>query len=456
MQSNPFPRRILASLLLTCFASTLTLPVQAQVSSGSLYYRLGGNGPGGRATNKNQLTAQLGIKDVLRYNYSCGKFDIGLSWTNVMNGINRLGQTVSGAVQAGISALPLYVLQRAQPGLYQLYQNYSAKADAMVAASMRTCEEMETMIAQGKDPYQDFVTISKSASWKSKTQQGGDAVQAKLDITKNEEHLSNGVNWVFGQTAGGIGKAPLRPMRDLSVAGYNATINRATNTASNTQYASATEKSTRLVQAFKSPDELAAFTTQVLGDSQIYLCSGMSNCPSTSSTATASGLGPRLDAEFDFVAPRLTSMVNAQSPSYADMAAVAAPGMTVTPQLLDSVRKLPPDTRALALNRLAHELAILRVVDKALVARNVLLTALSLPEAVAAADVSRDVHAKLDRLTRYIEDMMYEFRIRKEMTGESALAILDEAANRSGQALRVPGGVPSEPNPLVNGRVTSP
>lgn len=51
---------------------------------------------------------------------------------------------------------------------------------------------------------------------------------------------------------------------------------------------------------------------------------------------------------------------------------------------------------------------------------------------------------------------MYEFRIRKEMTGASALAILDEAANRSGQALRVPGGVESDPNPLVNGRVTSP
>ena len=456
MQSNPLPRRILASLLLAGFASTLALPVQAQTSNGSLYYRLGGNGPGGRATNKNQLKAELDIKNALRANYSCGKFDIGLSWGHLMNDINKLGQTLEGAVKAGISALPSYAFQRAQPGLYQLLQNYSAKADAMVAASMRTCEEMETMIAQGKDPYQDFVTVSKNTSWKAKTQQGGDVVDAKLAITNKEEHLENGVNWVFGQTAGGIGKAPLRPMRDLSVAGYNATINKPTNTASNTQYASATERSTRLVQAFKSPDELSDFTTQVLGDSQIYLCSGMSNCPGTSSISTASGLGPRLDAEFDFVAPRLTSMANAQSASYSDMAAVAAPGMSVTPQLLDSIRKLPTETRAVALNRLAHELAILRVVDKALVARNVLLTALSLPEAVAAADVSRDVHAKLDRLTRYIEDMMYEFRIRKEMTGASALAILDEAANRSGQALRVPGGVQSDPNPLVNGRVTSP
>ena len=180
-------RRILTLAVMGCILLQSPAAMAQQVGSSSLYYRLGGGGPGGRALNKSQLSNQLGVNSAIRANYSCGKFDIGLSWGNVMNGISNLGGQITGAIQAGVAALPLYVLQRAQPGLYQLFQNYSAKADAMVSASVRSCEEMEAQIAQGKNPYEDFVKLSKSESWRSKAQAGGDVVQAKLDISKNEE-----------------------------------------------------------------------------------------------------------------------------------------------------------------------------------------------------------------------------------------------------------------------------
>jgi integrating conjugative element protein (TIGR03755 family) len=428
-----------------------------QVGSSSLYYRLGGGGPAGRALNKSQLPTQLGVSSGIRANYSCSKFDIGLSWGNVMNGISNLGSQVNGAVQAGIAALPLYALQRAQPGLYQIFQNYSAKADAMVSASVRSCEEMEAQIAQGKNPYEDFVKLSKSESWRTKTQNGGDVVQAKLDIAKNEEGQKNGVRWVFNQPAGGLGSAPLRPIRDLSVAGYNSTLNRPTTTAPNTNFSSGNERATRLVQAFKSADDLATFTTQVLGDQQVYLCSGMSGCPASTSVTTATGLGPRYDMELDALAPRMESIANGSANvSFADLNAISAPGMTISPQLVDGLRRLNPETRSMAVTRLSQELAMQRVIDKALVARNVLLTSLSLPEVVAAGEVSATVQTKLDRLTRYIDDMMYEFRIRKEMTGETALAIMGDSLSRNTQALRVPDGNRVDPNPLENGRVRTP
>lgn len=456
-------QHVLNTKVLICIVLATAGLVQAplacaqQVGNSSLYYRLGGGAPGGRALNKNQAPTQLGVNAAVRSSFSCGKFDVGLSWGNLMNGIANLGQTATGAIQAGIASLPMYVLQRAQPGLYQLLQNYSAKADAMIAASVRTCEQMEAQIAQGKDPYEDFVKLSKSESWRAASQSGGDVVQAKMDINKNEISQQNGVTWVNGLRAGGIGTAPLRPIRDLAVAGYNTSLNQPTSASANTMYSTRTERTTRLVQAFNSPDALASFATTVLGDQQVYLCSGMSNCPATTSVTTATGLGPQLDAEIDTIAPKLDAMAGgSKSISFADLNAVSAPGMSVSPQLMESLRRLPPESRSMAVTRLSQELGMQRVVEKALVARNVLITSLSLPEVVAAGDVSATVQTKLDRLTRYIDDMMYEFRIRKEMTGETALAIMGDAATRSSQSLNVPNAARPDPNPLVNGRVVTP
>ena len=55
-------------------------------------------------------------------------------------------------------------------------------------------------------------------------------------------------------------------------------------------------------------------------------------------------------------------------------------------------------TRSIAVNRLSQELAMHRVVDKALVTRAALLTGLSLPEVTAAGDAIRDTQETIERL----------------------------------------------------------
>ncbi len=96
-----------------------------------------------------------------------------------------------------------------------------------------------------------------------------------------------------------------------------------------------------------------------------------------------------------------------------------------------------------------------RVIDKALVARNVLTTGLSLPEATAAGEATREVQTKIDRMTQYINDLMFEFRIRKEMTADTALAILGNQMSQATQSLRVPDAAPPERQPLEDGRVST-
>jgi hypothetical protein len=158
-------RFAISAVVIASAMAAYSVPTYAQpVSSSSLYYRLGGGSPVGQAPHRGALSLQL--TSGVRANYSCGKFDIGASWSQLMNQIQNLGATVTGAVQAGIAALPLYIFQRAQPGLYQLFQNFSQKADLLISASLKTCEEMESQIKAGKDPYEEYVALAKGDAGK--------------------------------------------------------------------------------------------------------------------------------------------------------------------------------------------------------------------------------------------------------------------------------------------------
>lgn len=442
-------RPLLAGVALAgLVALTWSAPASAQASRGALYYQLGGNSPGGNANYRSQIPLQLSLAANLRLNYSCGKFDIGLSWQTLMNNIEQFGDTLSNAIRAGIAALPMYIFERAQPGLYQLFQTYSLKADAMIAAALKTCEEMEAAIKQGDNPYEEWAGIAKGESWRMRASLNGDVVEAKRAINQQEEGHRNGVSWIFGQRAGGVGTQPLRPVRDLSVAGYNVTLNRQPGSSGGGP------ADARMVAAFPTSDALAVFTTKVLGDQQIYLCEGIANCPAATSTSTATGLGPLLEEEILFVRPRLEAIVNGTTiPTSAALAEIGAPGITVNAQVVQALRNMPAENRTLATSRLAHELGMQRVVDKALIARNALITGMSLPEVTAAGKVSQDMQGKVARMTQHIEDLMFEHRIRKEITANNALAILESGTQRDGQATRVPPAGRPDPAPLDGGRV---
>ena len=429
-----------AAVAVAVFSATAPLPAYADYgSSGSLYYRMGGESPGGRANYESQVAAKLGMGAVLRLNYSCGKFDLGLSWEYMLNSLKDLAGKITNAFYAGIANLPLYILMRAQPGLYQLFQTYSAQADVLVAAALKTCEEFEAQIRNGENPYEDWVKLAKGGAWKGSirlasesgnvnvNKEFGDIVTAKRRIEREEEGQRKGIPWVFGgKYAGGTNSDPLRPIWDLSVAGYNATLGKATTADPKT---SSTGTKSRLTRTFSNAESLATFTTEVLGDKRIYTCSPSDNgCPPSSATTTATGLGPKLEEEYKEVQPALQTLAsNSERGATAQtkLEELGTEGYTVNGALLETLRRMPAEERAAAVERLSQELALQRTVNKALVARAVLLTGLSLPEVTAAGHAMRETQAQIDRLTQYIDDLLYESRIRRELTSNTALAIME-------------------------------
>lgn len=443
-----------AALAVLCLTTTPSAQAQERPrSNSSLYYRIGGGDPAARAGNANSLSMRLGIGGTLRLNYSCGRFDLGTSWQNLMNGFSQLGTTITNAVRAGISALPLYILQRAQPGLYQLFQTYSQKADVMIAAALKSCEEMEAQIKAGGDPYEEWIRLAKGDAWKIQANAGGDLLDAKFDVERNAGR--QGLNWIGGQRAGGANQRAIMVVQDLVTAGYNATMNQPVLAAGNTDYVGAPPvpalAQTRLARSFRRPQDAARYAIDVVGEMQVALCDTADCAPK--GTATGFGLGPKFEAEVPAVEAALTNMVTAARPDYTNLDAASAPGVAMGREVVEALRELPELERNVAVQRLAKEVALARTIDKALVIRNILLTGMTLPEVTAATAATAEAQKKVSILNRYVDDLLFENRVRKEVVSSTAQALLDAYRQVQAQSTSTGAGRRGDGTPVRDGRV---
>ena len=367
---------------------------------------------------------------------------------NTMNQFAAYGTLLTQAVQAGIQALPLYLLQRARPGLYELFQTYRAKAELLAAAALKSCEEMEATLRQDGNPYEDWIKLAKGEDWKIQSSLTADATRAKRQVELNGG--SNGVTWVYG-LAGGQGQKPIEVIRDLTQAGYQTTMVQTPSASPTLAYPASGPGATKLARAFPTAKAAADWAVAVLGDTIVATCDRV-NCP-VKGTIAGTGLLPRFEQERPQAETALTALVTATAaPDRAALEAASAPGVALSRELVDALRELRPADRALVLGRLSAEIAQARVIDKALTVRNLLLTGLGVPE--AGFDAARkEARQAVETLNRYIDDLLFEIRVRREIVSQTAQAVLDDRGGRRGASSEVGDAGRADPRPLQNGRV---
>ena len=442
-----FVRPLVLAVALACCGTAAVAAPPTMPASGrgtTLYYQLGGGDAAARAPNPSNTSLHLGLSGVAKFNFSCGKFNATLSLQNLLNAFARLGPMITSAVQAGIAALPMYILQRAQPGLYELIQTYIAKAEKLVSLSFQSCESIEK---NGyNNPFDKFNAIAMDEGWKKEANTGsGDVVQAK-DTVQTRSGI-DGFTWVFGAKAGGDSQPPAKLVNDLVTASYNLTMMQPTTASASTSYSAS---GTRLGKAFPTPADAAAFATDAIGDLEIATCVA-GRCP-TKATKTAIGLERKAEDEIAVIRPQLATVLAATVPSTTDLDAASAPGVLVTRDLVDALRALPKAEQAIAVERISQEVALARTVDRALLVRQMLVTGQTIPEALPTP-VTEEIKAKIALVNRTIDDLMYEVRIRKEVVSSSASTILDAYRGSSAASRSNAPVAPAEKRPLVDGRV---
>ena len=420
---------------------------QAPTEDGLWYYEIGGAEPVSVPANPAVVSTTLGGSAQLGLGYSCGKFDPVAAVTNTLNdigsGVDNMMNAMTAAATSAIESLPALILQRANPGLYDLFQNALIKAEETMQLATKSCEQMEAEIAQGKNPYADLITLSKGNDWKVQMGIGGnDAVTAK--DTVESSNGDNGVPWIGGQ-AGGTGQPVLEFTGDIVEAGYNINMNRAVTDTSPVPAASAT----RLSEIWNTPGEARDWTVDVVGENIVTTCD---TCRKDSIPGT--GLLPKLYQESATVTTEIQNLVSgATPPTLANLDQITAPGVAITRQVIEAIREMPASEQSLIMGRLVSEISTARTVEKALYARRLLLSGRQVPE-VYATEVARE-HAdnSIAELDKEIENLLFETRVRKEVVSDTVATLLERAAAKRQSSLTVPEVPTLDPNPLRGGRV---
>ena len=420
---------------------------QAPTEDGLWYYEIGGAEPVSVPANPAVVSTTLGGSAQLGLGYSCGKFDPVAAVTNTLNdigsGVDNMMNAMTAAATSAIASLPALILQRANPGLYDLFQNALIKAEETMQLATKSCEQMEAEIAQGKNPYADLITLSKGNDWKVQMGIGGnDAVTAK--DTVESSNGDNGVPWIGGQ-AGGTGQPVLEFTGDIVEAGYNINMNRTVTDTSPVPAASAT----RLSEIWSTPGEARDWTVDVVGENIVTTCD---TCRKDSIPGT--GLLPKLYQESATVTTEIQNLVSGvTSPTLANLDQITAPGVAITRQVIEAIREMPASEQSLIMGRLVSEISTARTVEKALYARRLLLSGRQVPE-VYATEVARE-HAdnSIAELDKEIENLLFETRVRKEVVSDTVATLLERAAAKRQSSLTVPEVPTLDPNPLRGGRV---
>ena len=420
---------------------------QAPTEDGLWYYEIGGAEPVSVPANPAVVSTTLGGSAQLGLGYSCGKFDPVAAVTNTLNdigsGVDNMMNAMTAAATSAIASLPALILQRANPGLYDLFQNALIKAEETMQLATKSCEQMEAEIAQGKNPYADLITLSKGNDWKVQMGIGGnDAVTAK--DTVESSNGDNGVPWIGGQ-AGGAGQPVLEFTGDIVEAGYNINMNRAVTDTSPVPAASAT----RLSEIWSSPANARDWTVDVVGENIVTTCD---TCRKDSIPGT--GLLPKLYQESSTVTTEIQNLDSGATPlTLTNLEQITAPGVAIIRQVIEAIREMPASEQSLIMGRLVSEISTARTVEKALYARRLLLSGRQVPE-VYATEVARE-HAdnSIAELDKEIENLLFETRVRKEVVSDTVATLLERAAAKRQSSLTVPEVPTLDPNPLRGGRV---
>ena len=168
------------------------------------YYKIGGGRDIAIPPSLNITTLDLSL-NASATALTCSGFDpmvaIENSLDNLRNGVDNAVNALELAASAAIANLPGYILQKANPGLYDLFQNALLRANEAFSLATKSCERIQYEIANGTNPYAEWVTVSWGDSWKRSLGVGSANIHDAVDDA--EDAHNDGIQWVGGQRRGG-------------------------------------------------------------------------------------------------------------------------------------------------------------------------------------------------------------------------------------------------------------
>lgn len=422
----------------------LTFAEPAPSDDSLFYYKIGGGRDIAIPPSLNITTIDLSL-NASASALSCSGFDplvaIESSLDNLRNGVDNAVNAIELAASAAIANLPGYILQKANPGLYDLFQNALLRANEAFSIATKSCERIQYEISNGTNPYAEWVTVSWGDSWKRSLGVGSANIHDAVDDA--EDAHNDGIEWVGGIRRGGQGQPPIRVLTDVANAGLNILSQRPPETTVNLP------SSAPLAEHFTGPNAVDDWVNNVLGEVEIGICDGCAK-----GARPGKGLIPYIEQTTEDILPLLVSLIAGTTrPTREHLEEVEAPGIAITLQVILAIRQLPPEEQSIVISKLAQEIAEAQVMEEAMIIRRLLLAGRKEGYVSANTIAQEEVQIALDELESEIQNVIFEKDARNKFVTSTVIELLlrDNATRQS--SINTPASVPEDPRPLSNGGV---
>lgn len=408
--------------------------INGSVLNDQVLYTIGG----GHAVSMSRAPGMRSLSVGIGWNSNliCGDMSIETTLENQLNGITEgFQQIMSDIIQtatAAVASLPALIIQRADPGLYNLLTNGILQARLDFDRSKLTCRQIADRLTElaggqiGWNQLAEGLTLRDAIGSR-------DAVSA---IEEAETSRGNGgVPWVGGDNAGGQDQDAIRVVGDVTRAGYNLLNGR--NVTDDTAIDAAACADRLTCRTWPSPDAAAAWAVRVLGEQEQRTCEG---CTHTRTIAGV-GLTPLIQEEYEAKVQALQGLVSGtQAISVVNLEAAGSTSVPITRGVIEALRD-EPDQDMLG-KRLASEAALSSVLEKALLLQRTLLTGRKEPNVAAIELAQTAIGRESALLQEEIVNLKTELELRRMLNGNSPLSIIQREETRSDASRGIPANDP--------------
>ncbi|MBA2656832.1 MAG: integrating conjugative element protein [Tatlockia sp.] len=430
-------RFLLLSFLLptTLFANSF-LPNESDY-----YYKLGGSSnlyiP---PVNKDQ-TITIGGNIDGRLGFTCSGFNPVVSITNTFQDLKSSLMNIPGGIienlKGSVIGYPLYKLQQSMPALYNVLQNTAAFAQNEFSIKIKDCQDMKMTLEEGQSPMEGLLSISDSQGWLEAANRARteniDVTQTAKSIAKKREEY--GLPWIGRESgnAGGKYQRPIKVINDVVIAGYNVLISRK---PLNDEKKPAVI--TPMTQSWKTPVDAANWAVKVLGDIHV------SASDEATKHDTKAGLGLSALVQScessntctSNVAKALWQLVDKQWPLTEEkLKLVSASNLLITDEIIITIQRMPREEQILTVSKLAEEIAVQNMLDKAIMMRRILQAGLQVQEVQNLKQALSMVRFALKKLDDDIHSLAFENEVRKKMMTETLTLLMDMRNNELAKSL---------------------
>ncbi|HAT9491465.1 TPA: integrating conjugative element protein [Legionella pneumophila subsp. pneumophila] len=431
------------SLLLALLVPTLAHAGSFMPSQSDYYYELGGTSnlfiP---PVNKDQ-TLVIGADIDGRMGFSCSGFNPVVSITNTFQDLKKSALNIPGGVidnlKGSVAGFPLYKLQQSMPALYNVLQNAASSAQNEFTLKVKDCQEVKQALEQNQSPMEGILSVSDSQGWLDAAKR---AKKENVDVTETSKSIAQkrdeyGLPWIGSDkgNAGGRFQRPIKVINDVVIAGYNILLER--------KPLDSLEKpntKTPMVQSWPTPTDAANWAVKVLGDIQVSSSENKQSHDAKAGIGLSALLQSCANANTcsQNIAKALWNLINGTwKLTEENLHKISASNLLITDEVITTIQHLPREEQMLTVSKLAEEIAVQNMLDKALMMRRILQAGLQVQEVQNLKPAMNMVLFALKKLDDDIHSLSFENDVRKKMMTETLGTIMD--IRHQAQSQNMPG-----------------